>query len=130
MAAHAVTEATPAGEVDGLPLRRKAVPPESLPLVPLAAFWAARSASATTRPPARCHDHDGPGSLLPLRTVANHAHQPARTLWSVTAPRARPPLAGRRASLPRRRVEGAQQRRAMPQPTDASALGPHLQLLY
>ena len=120
MAAHAVTEATPAGEVDGLSPRRKAVPPGSLPLVPLAAFWAARSASATTRPPARCHDHDGPGSLLPLRTVAHGTHQPARTLWSVTAPRARPPLAGRRASLLRRRVGGA----AAGASTDASALGP------
>ena len=38
MAAHAVTEATPAGEVDGLSPRRKAVPLESLLLVPLAAF--------------------------------------------------------------------------------------------
>ena len=81
---------------------------------------AAQSASATTRPPARCHDHDGPGRLLPLRTVAHDAHQPARTLWSVTAPRARPPLAGRRASLLRRRVGGA----AAGASTDASALGP------
>jgi hypothetical protein len=81
---------------------------------------AARSASATTRPPARCHDHDGPGRLLPLRTVAHDAHQPARTLWSVAAPRARPPLAGRRASLPRRRVGGA----AAEDASDASALGP------
>ena len=81
---------------------------------------AARSASATTRPPARCHDHDGPDSLLPLRTVAHDAHQPARTLWSATAPRARPPLAGRRASLPRRRVGGG----GCSASTDASALGP------
>ena len=81
---------------------------------------AARSASATTRPPARCHDHDGPGRLLPLRTVAHDAHQPPRALWSVTAPRARPPLAGRRASLLRRRVGGA----AAGASTDASALGP------
>ena len=81
---------------------------------------AARSASATTRPPARCHDHDGPDSLLPLRTVAHDAHQPPRTLWSATAPRARPPLAGRRASLPRRRVGGG----GCSASTDASALGP------
>ena len=59
-------------------------------------------------------------TLLPLRTVAHDAHQPARTLWSATAPRARPPLAGRRASLPRRRVGGAAAARA----SDASARGP------
>jgi hypothetical protein len=72
MAAHAVTEATPAGEVDGLSLRRKAVPPESLPLVPLAAFRqlkrGLRCHQTTPTPPHQPHQksavtHIGPAHM-------------------------------------------------------------------
>ena len=71
MAAHAVTEATPPGKVDGLSLRRKAVPPESLPLVPLAAFWQLKRGL-------RCHQ------TTPTPSHQRRPHQPA------TAARSRP----------------------------------------
>ena len=77
MAAHAVTEATPPGEVDGLSLRRKAVPPGSLPLVPLAAFRqlkrGLRRHQSTPTPPHQRRPHQ-------LATAAR-----SRPRWSSTS---------------------------------------------
>ena len=77
MAAHAVTEATPAGEVDGLSPRRKAAPPESLPLVPLAAFRQLKRGL-------RCHQ------TTPTPSHQRRPHQPAtaarsRLRWPSTS---------------------------------------------
>eukprot|EP01047_Picozoa_sp_COSAG01_P000562 COSAG01_NODE_10_length_42970_cov_93.010007_58_plen_61_part_00 len=58
-------------EVDGLPQRRKAVPPEQLPLVPLAAF-------TQLKPGLHCHQ------TTPTPPHQRRPHQPA------TAARSRP----------------------------------------
>ena len=104
MAAHAVTEATPPGEVDGLSLRRKAVPPGSLPLVPLAAFRqlkrGLRCHQTTPTPPHQRRPHQ-------LATAARS--RPRRPPTSLCPPECRctsgsaGPTA-RAGSEPRRRV--------------------------
>ena len=101
MAAHAVTEATPPGEVDGLSLRRKAVPPGSLPLVPLAAFWQLKRASAATKAPPRRRTKEGPISGSELIDVAHDGHLRACARQSAAAPRGQP---GRQLAPARNRV--------------------------
>ena len=101
MAAHAVTEATPAGEVDGLSPRRKAVPPESLPLVPLAAFRQLKRGLRCHQTTPRHRTNEGPISSLPPRAVAHDDHLRACARQSAAAPRGQP---GRQLALARNRV--------------------------
>ena len=101
MAAHAVTEATPPGEVDGLSLRRKAVPPGSLPLVPLAAFRQLKQGLRCHQTTPRHRTNEGPISSLPPRAVAHDDHLRACARQSAAAPRGQP---GRQLALADSRV--------------------------